>query len=611
MAKYLGIDVGSSHVRAVLVRASYRRVSVEGMAEVELSAAPTVGEVLRMAAGPLLSPGESVAVNLEGERTFLRRIDIPAAAQKQLTEVLPYELESELPFELSEAVYDHSVLRRASDEDDLPVFAVVGRTDDVRARIALVKDAIGEEPERIAPGGLALSSLASIVPEIAAEGPVALFDLEDARSELVILERGEAVFARTLSRGTAGLPGSAPMLAREFRQSLAAWRVSNGAAPTVVYLIGAGADAPGAREFFQGELGVEVAPLPGAHIDDATPDKLASVPRFAKALSLALALSARGKGYNLRRGPLAYERGYGFLREKVPLLSGLFAVVVFSFLFATWAELRSLSQERDTLETALGSVTKDVFGEATTDPQRANELLDKSTVGSDEDPLPRADAFDVMVQLAQAVPESVTHDVEELDVNRGKVTIHGIVPTIPDAQQIATSLKAVRCFQDVKIVRTNQELGGERQKYALEFEVKCPTEKQDKDKAGATGSARPDGLEPRSEAMNDQLSRLREWFDKLAPRERRLMSALGAIFAAFLLFSDSAGPLPHAELAAGDEPRAARRHLQHQELARRHPAPARAARCHHRALREPRAHSRGIPRKGCQGQPPRRHRIDR
>ena len=36
--------------------------------------------------------------------------------------------------------------------------------------------------------------------------------------------------------------------------------------------------------------------------------------------------------------------------------------------------------------------------------------------------------------------------------------------------------------------------------------------------------------------MNDQLSRLREWFDKLAPRERRLMSALGAVFAAFLLF---------------------------------------------------------------------------
>src|SRR6185436_8199013 len=116
MARYLGIDVGSSHVRAVLVRTSYRRIAIEAMSEHDRRAAPTLAEVVKMAALPLVSPGESVAVNLEGEKTFLRRIDVPAAAQKQLTEVLPYELEAELPFELSDAVYDYAVLRRSSDE---------------------------------------------------------------------------------------------------------------------------------------------------------------------------------------------------------------------------------------------------------------------------------------------------------------------------------------------------------------------------------------------------------------------------------------------------------------------------------------------------------------
>ncbi len=489
MAKYLGIDVGSTSVRAVLVRTSYRRISIEAMNETDLAAAPTLADVIRLVAAPLVSPGESIAVNLEGERTFIRTIEIPAAAQKQLLEVLPYELESELPFEFSEAVYDHALLRHGSHEDAVPVFAVVARTEDVRARIALVKDATGEEPERIAPGGLALASLGAIVPELAAAGPVAIIDLEDMRSEMVILERGEAVFARTISRGTAGLPASAGALVREFKQSLAAWRVNDGTRPEIVYLVGSGAGAPGAREFFQGELGMEVAPLPPVHVDDADEAKLAAVPRFAKALSLAVALGSRGKGYNLRRGPLAYERGYGFLREKVPLLSGLFAVVIFSFLFATWAELRSLGQERETLEAALSSVTKDIFGEATSDPQRATELLDKSTIAADDDPLPHVDAFDVMVQLSQAVPESITHDVEELDVQRAHVTVHGIVPTIPDAQQIATTLKTVRCFQDVKIVRTNQELGGDRQKYALEFDLKCPAEGKDKAAAAASGTA--------------------------------------------------------------------------------------------------------------------------
>jgi general secretion pathway protein L len=490
MAKYLGIDVGKNHVRAVLVRTSYRRVSIEALSEHPIGEG-SIEEAIRLAAAPIISPGESVAVNLEGERTFIRRIEIPAAAQKQLMEVLPYELESELPFEIADAVYDHATLRRASDEQAVPVFAIAARTDDVLARIALVKDAIGEEPERVAPGGLALASLAVLVPEIAVEGPVAIFDLEDARSEIVIFERGEAVFARTISRGTAGLPASATALIREFRQSLAAWRVNNGTRPEVVYLVGAGAGAPGAREFFQGELGIEVAPLPAARLEGEDVGKLAAVPRFAKALGLALSLSSRAKGYNLRRGPLTYERGYGFLREKVPLLSGLFAVVVFSFFFATWAELRGLSQERETLETALNTVTKDIFGEGTSDPQRATELLDKSVGAADEDPLPHVDAFDVMVQLSQAVPETMTHDVEELDVQRGHVTIHGIVPTIPDAQQIATSLKAVRCFQDVKIVRTNQELGSDRQKYTMEFDLKCPVEGKEKASSAGSASATP------------------------------------------------------------------------------------------------------------------------
>jgi general secretion pathway protein L len=497
MARYLGIDVGSSYVRAVLLRTSYRRILIEAMTEVEISRAPEIVDVIRMAAGPLVSPGESVAVNLEGERTFIRRIEIPAAAAKQLTEVLPYELESELPFELADAIYDHSVLRQVSDEEALPVFAVVARTDDVRARIDLVKLAIGEEPERVAPGGLALTSLAAIIPEVGAPGPVAVIDLEEGRSELVIIERGEATFARTLSRGTAGLPASAPALARELRQSFASWRVNDGTRPEVVYLVGTGAGTPGARAFLEGELGIEVQDLPPARLDDEAPDKLASVPRFAKALSLALSLTARGKGYNLRRGPLAYERGYGFLREKVPLLSGLFAVVIFSFFFSTWAELRALGQERETLETALGAVTKEVFGENTSEPRRAMELLDKSVVGADDDPLPHADAFDVMVQLAQAVPDGMTHDIEELDIQRGHVTVHGIVPTIPDAQQIATTLKTVRCFQDVKIVRTNQELGGDRQKYAMEFDIKCPVEGKDKDKGAPAGSgSAPAGSSP-------------------------------------------------------------------------------------------------------------------
>src|SRR5262249_6010612 len=115
--------------------------------------------------------------------------------------------------------------------------------------------------------------------------------------------------------------------------------------------------------------------------------------------------------------------------------------------------------------------------------------------------LPHADAFDVMVQLSEAVPDSIIHDIEELDVQRGHVTVHGIAPTIPDAQQIAAFLKNVRCFQDVKIVRTTQEVGGDRPKNNIEFDIKCPNEGKEKGApagaaSGASSAGTPGGAKP-------------------------------------------------------------------------------------------------------------------
>jgi general secretion pathway protein L len=489
MAKYLGIDIGTTSVRAVSVRSSYRRIVIEAMAEADLATAPTLVDAIRAAAAALVSPGESIAVNLAGERTFVRRIGIPPAAQRQLEEVLPFELEAELPFEISEAVYDHVVLRRISDDDPVPVLGVVGRIEDVRERIGIVKEALLFEPERVGPGAICLAGLAAIVPEVAAAGPVMLLGLEADTCDVLILEKGDPVFARTLSRGTAGLPETAAALSREIKQTISAFRAGGGSKPEIAYVLGTGAATPGAEPFLEAEIGITVRRLPDASVETADPAYLGALCRFGKAAALALSLAPRSHVPNLRRGVLVYEGGYGFLREKMPLLAGLGAVILVSFLLATWAKLHALSLERQTLESALGAVSSEVLGESTTDPQRALDLLDKTATGADEDPLPHADGFDVMVQLSQAISENLTHDIEELDVQRGHAIVHGIVPTIPDAQQIAATLKGFRCFQDVKIVRTNQVVGEDRQKYTLELDVKCPSETKQKGAAAPAGSA--------------------------------------------------------------------------------------------------------------------------
>jgi general secretion pathway protein L len=500
MARLLGIDVTKATVRAAVVRTSYRRVTLEAFGEADIAWTGSEVEAVRAAVGGWRA--EACAIAVSGERSFYRRIELPAAAQREIENVLGFELEATVPFEMDSAVFDYRTLRpqpggrpRGPDEPAvIPVFAVLARTEDVRARITLLREALGIEPERIGSGPLPLANLMSVMPELerpTTPGPLAILDVGEHTAEIVVLLDGEAVFARTLSRGTAGLPASAHTLARELRQTLAAWRSQGGAPLQGVYLVGVGASATGAEVFLSTELGVTLLPLPRPRLEGLTPEQTLELPRFAKALGLALGLAGRAKAHNLRRGALEAERSYPYLREKIPMLSGLAAVIAVSFGFSAVAEVRALDAEREMLGARLVAASRDVLGEDISEPEKAKELLEPGTGKVDEDPLPRVDGFDVMVQLSKAVPSDVVHDVLDFDVQRGKVTLQGVVPTVGDAETIAKNMRENRCFKSVNVGRTSV-FGDNKQKYTLEFEFKCEEPKK-KPKAAAEpeGSAQP------------------------------------------------------------------------------------------------------------------------
>jgi general secretion pathway protein L len=489
MARLLGIDATKTMVRAALVRTSYRRVTIEALGEADVASAGSEAEAIRAAVG--IHRPDAAAMALSGERSFYRRIELPAAAQKDLGSVLGFELESTVPFEMDDAVFDYRTLRREA-ADVVPIFAVIARTEDVRERIGKLREALGIEPERVGSGSLPLANLAQVMPELerpASDGPIAVLDLGETSSEVLLLLGGEPVFARTLSRGTVGLPESAPALARELRQTFAAWRTIGGDPLAGMYLTGIGAGAVGAEVFLSTELGVQILPFPQARVEGLTIDQGEKLPRFAKALGLALGLTGRSKSMNLRRGSLEAERSYPFLREKIPALAGLGAVILVSFGFSILAEMRTLDAEHELLTARLTTASRDVLGEETTDPDRAKELLENGPGKGDEDPMPHVDGFDAMVGLSKAVPKDLIHDVIELDVGRNHVTIQGTVPTVGDAEGIAKNLKDVnKCFKDVKISRTAQFSEG-KQKYVLDFDLKCDEKKVVKKPAAGAGAA--------------------------------------------------------------------------------------------------------------------------
>lgn len=505
MPTWLGIDIGSASVKAAVVRATYRKVAlvrlvVADVAESGGSAGALRAAVARALEGELQAV-DATAVAIDGSRAAIHRLVLPATAQKQLADVLAYELEAQVPFDLEGAVFDWRLLQSAPGTDELSIVAAVARTEDVRARIDLVKEAVAQEPERVGVGAFALAALVPYIAGMSEESTVTVVDLGAKSSEVLVLEAGEPVFARTLSAGTEGLPGTASRLARDIAMSFAAHRARGGAAPTSVYLCGGGAFVSGAEGFLSSALEVPVRVLtePSLDLTAIPPEQIRQLPRHAKAVALALSLAGRGAGMNLRRGPLAFESNLAWLRERIPVLAGLAATILVSFVFSAWARLHAVHKEHDALEAALGAVTKEVLGSEATTADEAQELLAKEAALTDEDPMPHADGFDVMVRLSEAIPSSMRHDIEELDVQKSHVVVRGIVGTIPDAQAIASTLSDDKCLSDVKIKSTSQIVGGDRQKYVLELDLKCPedvkapTKKKSETSAGAGGSASSGG----------------------------------------------------------------------------------------------------------------------
>jgi general secretion pathway protein L len=319
-----------------------------------------------------------------------------------------------------------------------------------------------------------------------------LVDLGNRRTEVTVLSDGEPLFVRTLSRGVAGLPESAAALISDLRQTLLAFLSKEDIPVDSVILVGGGASASGADQYLSHELGVPVRALPAFQITPPAPEVVLALPRFAKALALAAGLSGKAVDMNLRSGPLAYQRGFGFLKERAPLLAGLTAATLVSFLFASWAGLRALSREHEELVQSLAAQSQQILGEELTDADSVSEAIERAKSKDEPDPMPHMDAFDTIVELSSAIPTTVVHDIEEFDMQRAHVKVNGVVGKTSEAQDISSKMAENRCVSDAKIAKISQQVGGDRQKYVLELDVKCPEDAGPKKKPKAADSPAED-----------------------------------------------------------------------------------------------------------------------
>ena len=480
MARLVGIDIRATHVRVALLQTGYRKLELLGCREAPLENPRALEEALQVVALPLVQQGEHLATSVSGDQLFIRDIELPATAAKQLSDVVPFEIEAQVPVDIEELCFDYRSLGRRAGQDALRVLAVATRVSVVKQRIELIQRALGVEPERIAAGPLSLANLAQVVPELQAAGVVAVLDVGLGSSDFVVLRDGYPVFARTLSIGA---DGGGPAMISALRQSQAAWLQRSSEPFLRLFLAGAGPAIEGAAPVLSEALGVAVAPLPQMQFEGLPAGEAAMLVGFEKAIALALSLTGGSRDLNLRKGELAYQHSYEFLKTRWPLLVSLGGLIVVSFIFSVWAKSRSLHAENAALQQSLSALSAQALGQSVTSPAELSELLDKSLSQREKDPQPEIDALDVLNEVSKAIDPDIVHDIDEFDMAGDKVKIQGVVSATDEAEKIAAALGKFHCFKDVKISKISQVVNSKRQKYSMAFDIDCAADKKTAAKA--------------------------------------------------------------------------------------------------------------------------------
>jgi general secretion pathway protein L len=478
MARTLGIEITDDRVRAALVHAGFRTVEVERVVELGLEGfvddeyGSSLSNCIASVLGSLPRLPDAISIALDGRLVSLRPVTFPAGAARRVAELLPFEIEGLLPFEIGEAIISHQLIRRTPGELEVLVAAVPKEV--IRETIAR-HEALGITPRYLCPGAAALDGLIPLMPELAEGPPTLLVSLGRETTDLVVVAEGRNQLSRTISHGVESLRSARRMImGPELKATLSAYRAAGGAPIERAYLMGVDLAERSEEQFLVENLGVplERTPLP-APTNQERPS-----PRFGLAIALAGRGAVRTDRIELRRGEFAPPRTSSALLKHWRLLAACFAAVLASFVFSVAARHSILEAESAALQDKLATISKELFGQEVRSPSRARTLLGGSLAPTD--PLPRFDAFDALDAMSRTFPADIVHSLRKLVIEiddqarEGTFEVHGRVASITERDRVAQALEDHECFDRVVPGPTSPGRGNEGLNYRLEIEIHCP-----------------------------------------------------------------------------------------------------------------------------------------
>ena len=504
LRRVLGLDVGSHAVKAVELRQTLRGVEIGQLRLLPLDApGPTLGLELREFVQAYGLPTDHVVCALPGDRVSSRRLSFPVRDKRRLAQAVPFEVASEVPFELEEFLIDWETV--GGDRARSEVIATLAPRSEVALLLETLAEA-GIEPRIVEAEGLVLANLCSM---FELPGTRLLADLGHRKSTLCLVLDGQPVATRTLpiagdaltqviakerdlSDGEAeryklevglfadgldsgGSEGHALLdrLARELVRTLGSLEAVLARAGRQgideLTLLGGSARLHRLPEYLAQRTGLPVAALRPPPEPIRTPLLAGGDPLlFAPALALAL----RGTGLartrmNFRQAEYARRLDLRRVGRELRTTSILGGLVLALLLVLAVTRIGVQNQRADRFERqALELYTQAFPGESV--PASVIGALREAVRDAES----RADllgvyagnlsALDLLTEISARVPRELPVVFEELNIDRQTVRVRGHAESFENVDRLRAELASFEPFSQIRVseIQTDARRGG-------------------------------------------------------------------------------------------------------------------------------------------------------
>jgi Tfp pilus assembly PilM family ATPase len=483
MAYMIGADLGSHSVKIAVFEGGFGRYSLQGfysraVPQGEAPLLPRQLQAMEELVDSLEATGRvEVTVAFPCEEMSSRHITLPFGDRAKVTQILPYQVEDRIPFELDDVKIHHRILEH-SEEETKTLVAIVPATG-IHSLLKGLQE-FDINPQHLCVDADALSNFSS-------SGYQAIIDLGQNRTLCTLCREGKAIAFRSLPMGVEDLHPKTELeqeqeheqeqtavpsatvhfedddteeeemerlleqFVQRLRLALIDFEDDHSCEIDEVIACGGGSLRANMRDFLQVELGVEVNL---ATIGDEDVDFEPSY-ALAYALGLKTAGNSHGREFDLRDEEYAYRGNLAGIGKFLKI--GGLSLVAMGLASIGWFAI-TYNQLSSDLQLAEGEIIAEVAemmpeldpGLISSSDMAVSLMLDEADemqirmdklggVISEKPP-----TLELMRELSEGMPPSkeARIDVTELTITRSSINIKAETDGFEAATTIENSLKA-------------------------------------------------------------------------------------------------------------------------------------------------------------------------